>query len=126
MLAAAGAITNAVPLTGDEDTLPAVEDAQAHGVLVHLWGIEPPYGPNQAEPLVWEDDTVHVLDRTVLACYVDLAPSAQPASTGDRARRRQQGRAPRRPRWQLPRRRPRRWQPQPRSPPGWTGPAWHR
>ena len=42
--------------------MPAVEAAQAYGVRVHLWGIEPPYGTNQAERLVWESDTVDVLD----------------------------------------------------------------
>ena len=56
------AITDAVLIAGDEDMVPAVEAAQAFGVRVHLWGIEPPYGTNQAERLVWESDTVDVLD----------------------------------------------------------------
>ena len=56
------AITNAVLIAGDEDMVPAVEAAQAFGVRVHLWGIEPPYGTNQAERLVRESDTVDVLD----------------------------------------------------------------
>src|SRR6202030_2894318 len=43
------AITDAVLIAGDEDMVPAVEAAQAFGVRVHLWGIEPPYGTNQAE-----------------------------------------------------------------------------
>ena len=79
-LATAGAITDAVLLSGDEDMVPAVEEAQAHGVLVHLWGIEPPYGSNQSERLVWEADTVHVLDRAALQRYVHLAPGAVPAT----------------------------------------------
>jgi uncharacterized LabA/DUF88 family protein len=60
------AITDAVLVAGDEDMVPAVEAAQAYGVRVHLWGVEPPYGTNQAERLVWESDTVEVLDAAFL------------------------------------------------------------
>ena len=42
------AITDAVLIAGDEDMVPAVEAAQAFGVRVHLWGIEPPFGSAQA------------------------------------------------------------------------------
>ena len=63
------AITDAVLVAGDEDMVPAVEAAQAFGVRVHLWGVEPPYGTNQAERLVWESDTVEVLDRPFLEPY---------------------------------------------------------
>jgi uncharacterized LabA/DUF88 family protein len=63
------AITDAVLIAGDEDMVPAVEAAQAYGVRVHLWGIEPPYGTNQAERLVWESDTVDVLDAPFLRPY---------------------------------------------------------
>src|SRR5216684_9165049 len=64
------AITDAVLIAGDEDMVPAVEAAQAFGVRVHLWGIEPPYGTNQAERLVWESDTVDVLDGSFLRPYL--------------------------------------------------------
>jgi uncharacterized LabA/DUF88 family protein len=63
------AITDAVLVAGDEDMVPAVEAAQAYGVRVHLWGVEPPYGTNQAERLVWESDTVDVLDIGFLKAY---------------------------------------------------------
>ena len=63
------AITDAVLIAGDEDMVPAVEAAQAFGVRVHLWGIEPPYGTNQAERLVWESDTVDILDASFLRPY---------------------------------------------------------
>src|SRR6266496_1786166 len=63
------AITDAVLVAGDEDMVPAVEVAQAYGVRVHLWGVEPPYGTNQAERLVWESDTVEVLDAAFLKPY---------------------------------------------------------
>src|SRR6266487_1429631 len=63
------AITDAVLVAGDEDMVPAVEAAQAYGVRVHLWGVEPPYGTNQAERLVWESDTVQVLERAFMEPY---------------------------------------------------------
>jgi uncharacterized LabA/DUF88 family protein len=63
------AITDAVLVAGDEDMVPAVEAAQAYGVRVHLWGIEPPYGTNQAERLVWESDTVEILDAPFVRPY---------------------------------------------------------
>ena len=71
------AITDAVLIAGDEDMVPAVEAAQAFGVRVHLWGIEPPYGTNQAERLVWESDTVDVLDRPFLRPYFTRNPAAE-------------------------------------------------
>jgi uncharacterized LabA/DUF88 family protein len=70
------AITDAVLIAGDEDMVPAVEAAQAYGVRVHLWGIEPPYGTNQAERLVWESDTVEVLDAPFLRPYFSKTPAA--------------------------------------------------
>jgi uncharacterized LabA/DUF88 family protein len=72
------AITDAVLIAGDEDMVPAVEAAQAYGVRVHLWGIEPPYGTNQAERLVWESDTVDVLDGPFLRPYFTKNPVAEP------------------------------------------------
>ena len=70
------AITDSVLIAGDEDMVPAVEAAQAFGVRVHLWGIEPPYGTNQAERLVWESDTVDVLEGAFLRPYFSKNPSA--------------------------------------------------
>ncbi len=77
------AITDAVLVAGDEDMVPAVEAAQAYGVRVHLWGIEPPYGTNQAERLVWESDTVEILDAAFVRPYftrqlVTVTDSARP------------------------------------------------
>ena len=76
------AITNAVLVAGDEDMVPAVEAAQAYGVRVHLWGIEPPYGTNQAERLVWESDTVEILDSAFVKPYF----ARQPVSVVETAR----------------------------------------
>jgi len=78
------AITDAILVAGDEDMVPAVEAAQAFGVRVHLWGIEPPYGTNQAERLVWESDTVEVLERSFVEPYFTRQLPAEPvgAATG--------------------------------------------
>src|SRR5579859_3651211 len=70
------AVTDAVLIAGDEDMVPAVEAAQAYGVRVHLWGVEPPFGTNQAERLVWEADTVEILDRAFLEPYFTRQPTA--------------------------------------------------
>jgi uncharacterized LabA/DUF88 family protein len=85
------AITDAVLVAGDEDMVPAVEAAQAFGVRVHLWGVEPPYGTNQAERLVWESDTVEVLERSFLEPYFarpdsEQAPDSAPGPAGPPAR----------------------------------------
>jgi len=80
------AITDAVLVAGDEDMVPAVEAAQAFGVRVHLWGIEPPYGTNQAERLVWESDTVEVLERAFLDPYFVRQLVPEPAATNGPAR----------------------------------------
>jgi uncharacterized LabA/DUF88 family protein len=73
------AITDAILVAGDEDMVPAVEAAQAYGVRVHLWGVEPPYGTNQAERLVWESDTVDVLERSFLEPYFTRQLTPEPA-----------------------------------------------
>jgi uncharacterized LabA/DUF88 family protein len=74
------AITDAILVAGDEDMVPAVEAAQAFGVRVHLWGVEPPYGTNQAERLVWESDTVQVLERAFVEPY--FSQPLEPAPAG--------------------------------------------
>jgi uncharacterized LabA/DUF88 family protein len=71
------AITDAVLIAGDEDMVPAVEAAQAYGTRIHLWGIEPPYGTNQAERLVWESDTVDILDASFVRPYFSRSPAAE-------------------------------------------------
>jgi uncharacterized LabA/DUF88 family protein len=73
------AITDAILVAGDEDMVPAVEAAQAFGVRVHLWGIEPPYGTNQAERLVWESDTVEVLERSFMEPFFTRYVAHEPA-----------------------------------------------
>jgi len=74
------AITDAILVAGDEDMVPAVEAAQAYGVRVHLWGVEPPYGTNQAERLVWESDTVDVIERSFIEPFFTRQLGAEPAA----------------------------------------------
>jgi uncharacterized LabA/DUF88 family protein len=80
------AITDAILVAGDEDMVPAVEAAQAFGVRIHLWGVEPPYGTNQAERLVWESDTVDVLERSFVEPYFtrQLSPEPAPGAAAER------------------------------------------
>src|ERR1700749_1581582 len=77
------AVTDAVLVAGDEDMVPAVEAAQAYGVRVHLWGIDPPYGTNQAERLVWESDTVEILDSSFVRPFFTRQAAADGARTDD-------------------------------------------
>lgn len=70
------AVSDTILVAGDEDMVPAVEAAQAYGVRVHLWGVEPPYGTNQAERLVWEADTVEVISADFLRPFFSRTPQA--------------------------------------------------
>jgi uncharacterized LabA/DUF88 family protein len=77
------AITDAILVAGDEDMVPAIEAAQAFGVRVHLWGVEPPYGTNQAERLVWESDTVDVLERSFIEPFFTRQLAPEPAAAAE-------------------------------------------
>ncbi|WP_239116276.1 MULTISPECIES: NYN domain-containing protein [Planotetraspora] len=74
------AVSDTVLIAGDEDMVPAVEAAQAYGVRIHLWGVEPPFGTNQAERLVWESDTVEILSADFLRPYFNRAPVPVPVT----------------------------------------------
>ncbi|GIH74398.1 NYN domain-containing protein [Planobispora longispora] len=74
------AVSDTILLAGDEDMVPAVEAAQAYGVRIHLWGVEPPYGTNQAERLVWEADTVEILTADFLRDFFSRAPQPVPVA----------------------------------------------
>lgn len=85
-LASNRAISRAVLIAGDEDMLPAVESAQSYGVEMHVWAVEPPYGRNQSERLVWEADAVHEIGRELLAAHVDVVvrpPAAVPTQPAE-------------------------------------------
>ena len=76
------AVSDIVLVAGDEDMVPGVEDAQAYGVRVHVWGVEPRYGTNQAERLIWEADTT---DELAAAFFNGMITVAEPrhARSGD-------------------------------------------
>lgn len=83
-LARNGAISDAVLLSGDEDVRIGVQIAQAHGVRVHLLGIEPADG-NQSRALRREADTSAVLsahDIRPLLATPDLEAGAASRETG--------------------------------------------
>ncbi|GAB4009123.1 hypothetical protein GCM10029992_67310 [Glycomyces albus] len=67
--------------------VPAVEIAQTYGVRIHLWGVEPPYGTNQAERLVWEADTVETIESEELKPYFAKNGTAAQATVRWSARR---------------------------------------
>lgn len=79
------AVSDMILVAGDEDLVPAVEAAQSYGVLVHLWGVEPAYGSNQAEPLLWASDVRAELCRDFVAPFftrrLPLPAAARPAVT---------------------------------------------
>ncbi|HEX7348085.1 MAG TPA: NYN domain-containing protein [Rhodanobacteraceae bacterium] len=65
------AISDALLLAGDEDLRVGVQQAQEHGIRVHLLGIDPrdPSG-NQSAALQREADTRRQLDATTLAQFL--------------------------------------------------------
>ena len=67
------ALCDAVLLTGDDDLRAGVEQAQQHGVRVHLLGI-PPARENQAAALVQAADRVRELTTDELRSFLSLAP----------------------------------------------------
>jgi uncharacterized LabA/DUF88 family protein len=67
------ACAEALLLTGDDDLRPGVEQAQEHGVRVHLLGI-PPARENQAAALVQAADSVRELTPDELRSFLSLAP----------------------------------------------------
>jgi uncharacterized LabA/DUF88 family protein len=67
------ALSDAVLVTGDDDLRAGVEQAQEHGVRVHLVGI-PPARDNQAAALVQAADRVRELTTAELKSFLSLAP----------------------------------------------------
>ena len=67
------AVCDAVLVTGDDDLRLGVEQAQEHGVRVHLVGV-PPARENQAAALVQAADRVRELTLDELRRFLSLAP----------------------------------------------------
>jgi hypothetical protein len=76
------AVSDIILVAGDEDMVPGVEDAQAYGVRVHVWGVEPRYGTNQAERLIWEADTTDELAASFFNGMVTVT-EPRPVRSGD-------------------------------------------
>lgn len=74
-LARNGAISDALLLSGDEDTRIGVQVAQSFGVRVHLVGIAPSRG-SQSLQLIQEADTTTEWDKTVVESFLIVAPPA--------------------------------------------------
>lgn len=81
-LAESRAISHAFLLTGDEDLMEAITDAQARGIKVSLIGIDP-IAHNQSTRLQSAADAVYVLQREVLMPTLSQrphSPKSAPAS----------------------------------------------
>jgi hypothetical protein len=72
------AMADAVLLTGDEDILVGVQQAQELGVRVHLLGIEPSI-ENQSRSLVQEADSVRELSFAEVSSFLKKATELLPA-----------------------------------------------
>jgi hypothetical protein len=80
------AISDAMLLAGDEDLRVGVQQAQEHGIRVHLLGVEPrdPAG-NQSAALQRESDTRRQLDAGTLGQFLfrrEYASTAMPVAAG--------------------------------------------
>lgn len=69
------AISDAILVTGDEDILVGMQTAQAHGIRVHLFGING--GPRhwQSDILRKESDTAMLWDRKTVATFLSISQS---------------------------------------------------
>ena len=86
------AISDALLLAGDEDLRVGVQQAQEHGIRVHLLGVEPrdPAG-NQSAALQRESDTRRQLDAGTLAQFLfrreyastTVIPAGAPGAAGE-------------------------------------------
>ena len=72
------AITDAVLISGDEDVRIGVQIAQSFGVRVHLLGIEPSGGSNQARSLRQETDTTTEWDKDVVIEFLSVKSETAP------------------------------------------------
>jgi uncharacterized LabA/DUF88 family protein len=83
-LARKRAVSDVVLVSGDEDLLHAVEEAQEYGTRIHLWGAASDY--NQSLELIAAVDKSTLLNEEWLAPYVWVkqpAPGTMPPQTSD-------------------------------------------
>lgn len=80
-LARNGAISDAVLIGGDEDLRQGVDEAQDHGVKVHLWGVEAAATEyNQSHTLIAEADRRWIINAAWIGRFVTLRPVSQPTA----------------------------------------------
>ena len=67
------AVASLLVVTGDDDLRPALEKAQEFGVRVHLLGVQPARGANQAERLKRECDSTREWGKLEIATFLSIA-----------------------------------------------------
>jgi uncharacterized LabA/DUF88 family protein len=80
-LARKRAVADVVLVSGDEDLLHAVEEAQEYGTRIHLWGAASDY--NQSIELVAAVDKAMLLSEEWLKPYVWVKPPPSPAGDAE-------------------------------------------
>ncbi|MCY4120439.1 MAG: NYN domain-containing protein [Acidobacteria bacterium] len=70
------AVATCVLVSGDADLLVGVQQAQEHGVRVHLLGIRPQQGGNLSQFLLNEADQVHHWDADTVRGFLACVPQA--------------------------------------------------
>jgi uncharacterized LabA/DUF88 family protein len=71
-----------VLLSGDEDLLRAVDEAQAYGVRLHLWGVDGGGEHNQSLELIGAADRRLTLDEAFLRQFFSVVPDAEEGRAG--------------------------------------------
>ena len=66
------AVASLLVVTGDDDLRPALEKAQEFGVRVHLLGVQPARGANQAERLKRECDSTREWGKAEIASFLAI------------------------------------------------------
>jgi uncharacterized LabA/DUF88 family protein len=71
-----------VLVSGDEDLLRAVDEAQSYGIRLHLWGIDGGGENNQSLELIGAADRRIVLDAAFLRRFFDVVPDPDEMRAG--------------------------------------------
>lgn len=71
-----------VLISGDEDLLRAVDEAQSYGIRLHLWGIDGGGENNQSLELIGAADRRIVLDAAFLRRFFDVVPDPDEMRAG--------------------------------------------
>ena len=77
------AVASCVLVSGDADLLVGVQQAQEHGVRVHLLGIRPKRGGNLSQFLMNEADQVHHWDADTVRKFLACIPQTNPPANHD-------------------------------------------